>query len=314
LLVGSVELTPGQIARALFARGDPMHRAIVLKLRLPRVLDAFAAGALLALAGTLLQVLLRNPLADPYVLGVAGGAALGALLALALGLAAFGVSTGALCGALLTLAFLVLLARRERALHTERLLLIGVVLASGLSALSALILTLAPSAQLRGMLFWLMGDLSQAAGAWPMWLVALVLVTLAARNARALNVLSVGELKARSLGLNVERAKWWIYLCAAAATAAAVASVGSIGFVGLLTPHILRQMGCTDHRWLVPGSALLGGGLLVMADLVGRTAVSPTQLPTGVVTALIGVPLMLWLLLRAQRRPDADAAHRQLVD
>jgi iron complex transport system permease protein len=301
LMIGSVRLAPAQVLGALAGQAEPITRDIVLRLRLPRALDAFACGALLALAGALLQVLLRNPLADPYVLGVAGGAALGALLTIVFGAAAFGVSAGAFAGALAALALVLALARRERAWHAERLLLIGAMLAAGLSALSALILTLAPSAQLRGMLFWLMGDFSHADGAWLAWLAALVFAVGATLRANALNVFAVGEVKARSLGLDVARAQWWIYLSAALATAIAVAIAGAIGFVGLMAPHVLRMLGCADYRYLIPGAALLGGGLLVVADSVGRTIVSPTQLPAGAVTALVGVTLMLWLLLRAQR-------------
>lgn len=312
LAIGSVPVPPAELAAALVGAGDPLAGA-VLELRLPRAASAFAAGALLALAGAILQALLRNPLADPTVLGVSGGAALAALAALALGASLATMQLAAAGGALAALALLFALAQRallaaEPAAHgeeaTTRLLLAGVMIAALCSALIALILALAPDAQLRTMVFWLLGDLSGASHV-PQALAALVLLALAlllaGRRARALDLLLRGDAQAASQGVPVARTRRALVLIAALATAVAVMLAGAVGFVGFVAPHLLRLAIGNAQRTLLPASALAGGLLVLAADTVARTAVAPLQLPVGVVTALVGAPAFLWLLARRGR-------------
>ena len=291
----------GELFDLMTGDGTPLHDRIILELRLPRVLGAFSIGAMLAVAGALLQVLLGNPLADPYVLGVSGGAATGALLALLLGLAGIGVPAAALTGALFSTLLVFGLARGRGAWSPVRLLLTGVVIAAGWGAVIGLLLAVAPQANLKGMLFWLMGDLSQLDHPGPGLGVLTIGLLLAMPMARSLNVLARGELTAGALGVAVAPLRGFIYFTAALLTATAVTLGGSIGFVGLVVPHLLRLTGGGDHRFLLPGSALLGGMLLVIADTLARTLIAPQQLPVGILTALIGVPLFLWLLHRGAR-------------
>ena len=296
---------------AMFGGGaDPLAREIVLRLRLPRALAGFAVGGLLALAGALMQVLLRNPLADPYVLGVSGGAALAGMLALAAGAGSVALLSASWAGALVAIAALFALGGgalrssaplRDIGAAPDRLLLAGVMLASLWGALVTLVLALAPDALLRGMFFWLIGDLSgaQAPGAA---LVALALALVAALAlARSLNALLAGDARARSLGVDVPRLRGAICLLGAGAAAFAVTTAGSLGFVGLIVPHALRRACGNDQRLLLPACVLGGGTLVVLADTLARTVVAPRQLPVGAILALIGAPAFLFVLLRAQR-------------
>ncbi|UCF76474.1 MAG: iron ABC transporter permease [Betaproteobacteria bacterium] len=271
---------------------------IIWQLRAPRALAAFACGGLLALAGALLQALLRNALADPYVLGVSSGAAVGALFALAAGAGAALMHMGALAGAASAIVIVFGLSFRTGEWDVYRLLLTGVVLAAGLSALVSLTLITAPQVQVKGMLFWLMGDLSYADGPLASWIVLIAGAALATSGARGLDLLALGETKARSLGLPVKALQVAVFGVAGASTVAAVMLAGSVGFVGLMVPHAVRLMGVAAYRWLLPLSVLLGGVFLTAADTVARTVLAPQQLPVGVLTAIIGVPLMLWLLGR----------------
>ncbi len=302
LTAGSVALDFSQVAGALTGDSTGAAADIVLKLRLPRALAAFSVGALLALAGVLLQTLMRNPLAEPYLLGVSGGAAVGALGAMLAGAAALIVHAGAAVGALAAGACVLSLGRRDlddefEAGGGQRLLLSGIALASLTGAVVALMLSIAPEAQLRGMLFWLIGDLA-GAGDWrPAWLVLVVALVLIFPQARGLNVLARGELVASSLGVHVRNLRLIAIIVAAVATATAVATAGPIGFVGLVAPHMLRLAVGNDQRILLPASALAGGVLVLLADTLARTVIAPAQLPTGAVMALIGAPvffLMLW--------------------
>lgn len=301
LCSGSVAIDPASVLRALFAPGDETQRAVVRELRLPRAVAAFAAGGSLALAGALLQVLLRNPLADPYVLGVSGGAAAGALSIMLLGVSAWLVPVGAFGGALASTLVVFSLARGEGSWSPTRLLLTGVVVAAGWGAVVALILSLAPETQLRGMLFWLIGDLSASATAWPALVALLLALAAALPVAGDLNALTRGETTAAALGVDVERLPWLLFALAAFLTAAAVTTAGAIGFVGLIVPHAVRLVLGNDQRLLLPASALAGGALLLVADTLARQVSAPAQLPTGVITALIGVPTFLYLLRREQR-------------
>lgn len=309
LVLGSSAFSPAEVIRALI-NGDGPARDVVIELRLPRALAAFATGGLLALAGALMQVLLRNPLADPYVLGLSGGAATGALGAMVIGAGAFFVNAAAFGGAMLAMAFVFVLARREF-VYRERsagldaapkILLIGVILAAGWGALITAVLSLAPDAQLRGMIFWLVGDLN-GVDTHAVPLVSLVALLAAAYpHARSLNVMARGDVTASALGVPVERTRMVIYVCASLATAIAVTTAGAIGFLGLVVPHALRLLIGNDQRALLPACALGGGALLVLADTLARTVLAPSQLPVGVLTALIGVPSFLALLLNGRTR------------
>ncbi len=271
--------------------------ALIRELRLPRSLSAFAVGGLLALAGVLTQVLLRNPLGDPYVLGVSGGAAFAVLSGLLLGLPAALLGGAAFAGALASMLCVFLFARVHRAGGDDnRLLLTGIVMAAGWAALVSLLLALSPAARLPGMLFWLMGDLSDAdAPLWPLLLLGLGGLAGWAM-ARPLDLLQQGEVQAAAFGLSTGILRSGIFLLASLLTAGAVTTAGAVGFVGLVVPHMFRLLGGSGHRLLIPGSILLGGSLLLLADTLARTLVAPTQLPVGVLTALIGVPLFLYLL------------------
>lgn len=295
---GSVPLRPAAIWQALLDHPASMAGEIVWQLRLPRVFSAFACGGLLALAGLLLQVLLKNPLADPYILGVSGGASVAGLLALLLGVTAIGLNIAAFLGALAAIALVFALSRRSRGWRMEHLLLTGVVLSAACGAVISLLLTLAPGNDVRGMLFWLMGDLShaQSPGLSLAVLAASLLASLAL--APALNILQLGERKAQALGVAGQELQVALYFLASLATAVAVMEGGAIGFVGLVIPHLLRLAGVHDHRFLVPMTALAGGSFLTLADTAARTVVAPIQLPVGVITALLGAPLLLLLLAR----------------
>ena len=311
LATGSSRLAPLDVLRELASPGDSIAREIVVKLRLPRALAAFAVGGLLALAGALMQVLLRNPLADPYVLGLSGGAAVGALLAMLAGLGAWLVNLGAAAGALAAVLLVFALARREFARRqwagspdaSPRLLLTGVMIAAGWTAIITLMLTLAPDASLRGMLFWLMGDLNGADSWVPALAAVAVCLAVIYPVARDLNVLLRGEALAHALGVHVTALRRRVYLVASVATALAVTTAGTIGFVGLVVPHALRLALGNDQRVLLPASVLAGGALLLVADTAARSLLAPLQLPVGVITALVGVPAFMLLLMRSPRKP-----------
>ncbi|MFP1680372.1 FecCD family ABC transporter permease [Alloalcanivorax sp. C16-2] len=300
LAVGSVPITVGQLLAVLTGGGDPLHRELLLSLRLPRALAAFATGGLLSLAGALMQVLLRNPLADPYVLGLSGGAAVGALGAMLVGAAAFGVSGAAFAGALLSTLLVFGLAQGVGGWSPTRLLLTGVVVAAGWSAVVTFLLTLSPADQLPGMLYWLMGDLSYARSPLPAWLVLVPALLATLPLGRTLNVLARGPLQAAALGVAVRPLEITVYVLASLLTAVAVTTAGSVGFVGLVVPHMLRLLLGNDQRLILPASVLAGGALLTLADTLARTLLAPEQLPVGVITALLGVPTFLFLLYRSR--------------
>lgn len=301
LFVGSVTLSPTTVITALGGHGTPLAQALVLSLRLPRTLAAFATGGLLGLAGTLMQVLLRNPLADPYVLGVSGGAATGALVAVLAGLGTAAATGTGFAGALASMIVVFALAHGRGSWAPTRLLLTGVVVAAGWGAVISLLLALSPSTTLRSMLFWLMGDLTYRS-AWviPLAVLAAALV-LCMPFARQLNILARGDLRALSLGVSVRPLTIGLYVMGSLLTTVAVVEAGTIGFVGLIVPHMIRLAGGSDHRLVIPGAVLGGGALLTVADLIARSAAAPRSLPVGVVTAALGVPLFLYLLLRSRR-------------
>jgi len=294
LLIGSSGISAPRALAALAGGGDEATRTVLIGVRLPRVLAGFGVGSLLALAGVLLQALFRNPLADPYVLGVSGGAAVGALLAMIAGTAVVVVQSAAVAGALAAVGVVYLLARGG---GTPRLLLTGVVLASACGALVSVLLALADTSRVRGMVFWLAGDLEWAVNPWLSAGAAVLAVAVAIAVARPLNVLAAGELRARSVGLAVEAWRTLLFVACASLTALAVVSAGTVGFVGLITPHAVRlSFGSSDHRIVAPAAALTGGMLLAGADLVARTCAAPRQLPVGAIMALVGAPLFVALL------------------
>jgi iron complex transport system permease protein len=301
--VGAVPLGPGAVVDALAGRGDPMHRAIVLELRLPRAAMAALIGAGLAVAGTVFQALLRNPLAEPYILGVSGGSAVAAVAVVALvgATAAWAVPAAAYVGGVGAILLVFRIAASVgHALDTRVLLLAGVVMGAFFNALILLILTFAEMETFRSAIFWMMGSL--AGGTWSsvgllaVYLVPALVILLAL--ARPLNLMAIGEETALYLGTRVEQVKRVAYLVASLLVAAGVAAAGIIGFVGLIVPHALRLVWGSDHRFLLPGSALAGAAFLLLADAVARTVAAPVELPVGVVTALMGVPVFLVLLVR----------------
>jgi iron complex transport system permease protein len=250
-----------------------------------------------------MQVLLRNPLADPYVLGVSGGAAVGALLAMLLGGAALVVGGAAFSGAFAAMLLVFALAHGEGSWTQTRLLLTGVIVASGSGAVVTLILAMAPEQALRGMLFWLMGDAGEISDPWPALALLGIGLAIALPFARDLNALARGEVLAQALGVRVGRLRGLVYFLAALLTAGAVTTAGSIGFVGLVVPHLARMLIGNDQRLLLPTAVLAGGTLLTLADTLARTIIAPQQLPVGVLTALLGVPLFLFLLSRQPKTP-----------
>jgi iron complex transport system permease protein len=299
LQAGSAGLSLGQTARALAGGGDSLASSIVWDLRLPRIIAGFGVGALLGLAGVLLQTLLRNPLADPFVLGLSGGGAIGALLAMSLGAGVLATQGAAALGALAALAAVLALGGDG---SNARLLLTGAVIASACGAFLTVLLTIADAPQLRGMVFWLAGDLGWAPEPlWSLVLAALATLVCVARG-RGLDVLASGDLRAASLGLAVPAWRRAILLGSALLTAVAVVTAGTIGFVGLVVPHAVRLgLGSANHRLVSPAAALAGGALLVFADALARTVAAPRQLPVGAVMALLGAPIFVLLLRRAAR-------------
>jgi len=301
LSIGSTHYRPWQLWQN--TPDALMARDIVLSLRLPRSLAACAVGGLLAVAGALQQILLRNPLADPYILGTSGGASVGALLAMLLGMSTAVINSSAALGAGVAIVLVFVLAGRDRAINPVGLLLTGVAVSAFCGAFSALLLSLAPDGLLRGMMFWMLGDLSGAA--WPLALAGLlILLVLLLPLLRDLNILALGRQSAHALGLNTTQLHITLYFFAAIATALAVSSAGMIGFVGLIVPHALRLLLGQDQRLLIPACALGGAVFLLSADVVARSILAPIQLPVGVVTAIVGAPLFIWLLRSHQHRSN----------
>lgn len=301
LAAGDLPISLGEVVAALFSGAEGMAADVVRELRLPRAVAVFVCGGLLALAGALMQVLLRNPLADPYVLGVSGGAAVGALAAMLVGASFWVIDGAAFGGALAAMLVVFGLAHGDGSWTQTRLLLTGVIVAAGCGAAVTLMLSLATDTRLQSMLFWLMGDASGASRPWPALAVLVAGLVAVLPFARDLNVLARGETTASALGVRVRRLRYLLYVLASLLTAAAVTLVGSVGFVGLIVPHLVRFAIGNDQRMLLPAALLAGGTLLTLADTAARTVMVPVQLPVGVLTALIGVPVFLFLLSRNSR-------------
>ena len=309
LSLGASGLGPGDLWRALTGAADPATETILLRLRLPRAVVAALVGGALGLSGCTFQALLRNPLAEPYVLGVSGGAAVGAVCVFVTGLAValpWTLPLGAFLGAVGAMALVLAIARRASrgGMDTRVLILSGVIAGAFFNAIILLLLSLADLESFRSAIFWMMGNLSAAdwesAAVLAVFLVPASVVVLSL--ARAFNVLSRGEEVAYYLGASVQRVKLTAYLAASLMVAASVAAVGVIGFVGLIVPHAVRLAWGNDHRLLLPASFLAGSAFLLLADTVARVVVAPAELPTGVVTAVAGVPFFVVLLMRGGRR------------
>ncbi|PZA06355.1 MULTISPECIES: iron ABC transporter permease [unclassified Meiothermus] len=305
--IGAYFIPPLEIPRILWEKADQAY-AVLVSIRLPRVVLAAAVGALLALAGAVLQGLFRNPLADPGLIGVTSGAGLGAALFIILlpgagALQAFALPLMAFVGGLLTTLLVWRLASSEGRVQVLTLLLAGIALNAAAGALIGLLISRATDEQLRSLTFWTLGGYGGAT--WPT-LLAMVPTGLVAlggllRLARPLNALVLGEREAFHLGVNLEPFKRRAVALSALAVGTAVAAAGGVGFIGLVAPHLFRLLAGPDHRYLLPGAALLGASLSLLADLVARTAVAPAELPVGVVTSLLGAPFFIWLLLRHKR-------------
>jgi len=304
---GAVDLSLAQVLDAVRGQGAESHRVIIQELRLPRAILAVLVGGGLALSGAVFQALLRNPLAEPYILGISGGAAAGAVLVLALGLvavASWALPLAAFAGALVAIALVFgVAASADRRLDVRVLLLAGVVVGAFFSACIALILALTDAPTVRSAVLWMMGSLSGASWRTVGVVAAYTLpsAVLILGLARALNAMAIGEETASYLGTEVERVKRGAYGVASLIAAAGVAFTGVIGFVGLIIPHGVRLVVGSDHRALLPLSFLAGAGFLTLADLLARTLMAPVEIPIGVITAFVGVPFFLILLRRSLR-------------
>ena len=271
---------------------------IISKIRLPRVITALVCGASLALAGVLLQALLRNPLADPYVLGVSGGGSVSAMLVMLLGLAGIWVLIGTFVGSLLSLVLIYWMAKSRKlpSSFSFRLILSGIILASLWAALVNLILLISPSAKLPGMIFWLLGDLNSLIIPW-LAIVILGLSTIVCLLlSKSINLLMFNELMAQSLGLSLVWTQWIALIISSLLIASVVSIAGNIGFVGLVVPHLIRMLGKRTHQQLIPNAIFFGAILLVVADWLSRVVVAPLIIPVGIITTIIGAPLFIYLL------------------
>ena len=313
-VLGAYEIPLGDLFASVLHRAglggrelDRVGESVLWDIRFPRVVLAVLVGASLGCAGALMQGVFGNPLADPGVIGVSSGAAVGAVGAIALGLTFFGNWTVAFCGfvsGLITVTAVYMLSRGGGRVEVVTLILTGIAVNAFAGAAIGLLMYSADNGALTGITFWQLGSLAQAT--WPKVLAvlpcALIGLLVAPRYARRLDLLALGERPARHLGVNVERLRVVLILVVALLTAAAVAVAGVIGFVGLVVPHLLRMAAGPGHRFLIPGSALGGALVLVSADLIARTAAAPAELPLGVLTALLGSPFFFWLLRTTRRK------------
>ncbi|MEX5574503.1 iron chelate uptake ABC transporter family permease subunit [Pseudomonas lijiangensis] len=319
LALGPVSLPLADTLRAalrllgILVAGENLEQAelILGQIRVPRTLLGLAAGAVLALSGVAMQGLFRNPLADPGLVGVSSGAALGAALAIVGGalwgnvpqfIAPYLLSVCAVVGGLVVTSMVYRLGRRDGQTSVATMLLAGIALTALSASIIGLLTYLADDATLRTLTFWNMGSLNGATYArlWPLLLVCVAIIFWLPRRAKALNALLLGESEARHLGVNVEALKRELVFCTALGVGAAVAAAGLIGFIGLVVPHLVRLLVGPDHRVLLPASALAGASLLLFADIFARLVLAPAELPIGIVTALLGAPFFLYLLVRGR--------------
>ncbi|WP_457584132.1 FecCD family ABC transporter permease [Ensifer canadensis] len=318
IMTGAADASLSNVVRWLLGAHDAdqvlsvRDRIIILDIRLPRAVLGMLVGASLAVSGVVMQGLFRNPLADPGLVGVSSGASLGAVLLIVLGSAVFGplfalfgfyaLPVAAFIGGLVTTLLLYRIATRGGQTSIATLLLAGIALGALTGAFTGVLIFMADDKQLRDVTFWGLGSLAGAnwtkiAAAAPIILLSLAVTPFLARG---LNAITLGEAAAFHMGIPVQRMKNIAIVSVAAATGASVAVSGGIGFVGIVVPHLLRLVIGPDHRYLVPASALLGGTLLILADMIARTIASPAELPIGIVTAFIGAPFFLWILLRGR--------------
>jgi iron complex transport system permease protein len=309
LAVGSVHISPGQVFDTFLhyftGRDFPssQEELIIFSVRLPRILFAGIAGAALSVSGVVFQALLRNPLADPYVLGISGGSALGAIIGIVVGAGSFylGVPLLAFCGALVTVFLVFVIAGGSRGLLLDNsLLLSGVIVNAFFSAAILFSLSIVNSMELHSISFWLMGDLSRVSfrevAAAAVFLAIGFAVIYA--QARKLNLIVQGEETALQLGVNIKSTKYLLLIVTSLMTSVAVSFAGIIGFVGIMVPHMMRLALGSDHRLLLPAAALFGASFLVVADTIARIILAPTELPVGVITALCGAPYFIFLMKR----------------
>ncbi|KON85716.1 corrinoid ABC transporter permease [Sporosarcina globispora] len=316
--IGTVSVHPMTIIKVISAEifpfislenTDAMHSNIIMNIRLPRVLLAGLVGASLAIAGAAFQGLLRNPLADPYTIGVSSGASLGAVLTLFLGLSIpfagmFTLPLFSILFSFLTIFAVLLFARNiERSMKVETIILTGIIFSSFLGALISLMIALTGE-ELRQIIGWLLGSVSMRGWAYikiitPFFVIGTILLLM---NSKELNAMSFGEEKAQHIGVDVQKRKMMVLIAGSILTGAAVAVSGTIGFVGLVIPHLTRLLWGPDHRHLLPLSILMGAGFLIMADLVSRTIIAPTELPIGVITAIIGAPAFAIILMKRKNK------------
>jgi len=285
-----------------YAGLTPSEKTIIFSIRLPRVIFAGLVGASLSAAGVIFQALLRNPLADPFILGVSGGSAVGAIIGIIIGLGSvpFGIPGLAFLGAVITVILVFLIGKNNKELHSNTLLLAGVIVNAFFSAIIMFLISISTNADLHNITFWLMGDLSLATWVKILFVSILLLFGFAIiySYARPLNLIVTGEETAMQLGVNVERTKIILFLAGSLVTALAVSFSGIIGFVGLIIPHIMRMLLGPDHRLLLPASFLFGASFLVVADTIARTVIPHSELPVGVITAICGAPYFIYLLRR----------------
>lgn len=316
--IGTVSVHPITIIRVISAEifpfislgnTDAMHANIIMNIRLPRVLLAGLVGASLAIAGAAFQGLLRNPLADPYTIGVSSGASLGAVLTLFFGLSIpfagmFTLPLFSILFSFLTIFAVLLFARNiERSMKVETIILTGIIFSSFLGALISLMIALTGE-ELRQIIGWLLGSVSMRGWAYiniilPFFIIGAILLLV---NSKELNAMSFGEEKAQHIGVDVQKRKMMVLVAGSILTGAAVAVSGTIGFVGLVIPHLTRMLWGPDHRHLLPLSILMGSGFLIIADLVSRTIIAPAELPIGVITALIGAPAFGVILMKRKNK------------
>lgn len=306
-MVGTARITWGQLWDLLLGNGSPTDpaRLVIFRIRLPRVMLAGLVGFSLSLGGVVFQALLRNPLADPFILGVSSGSAFGAVLGIMLGLGfTFGIPVLAFGGAVLTMYLVLVLGKKKIGMESSTIILAGVIINAFFTAIIMFFIATAANDRLHTMLFWLYGDLSQSrfaesAIAAPAVIAGFLILYCFARH---LNVMTAGEEAALHLGVNVGRAKLICFLVVSLVIGLVVAFSGLIGFVGLVIPHLCRMIFGSDHRLLMPASALSGAIFLIAADTLARTVISPSELPVGVITAFLGAPFFIYLLRKRGSR------------